>query len=89
MTFLFVNRVRPDASPADLADVIPPHIQWLKARMSEGSVTLAGKWGEIGGAVLAEVGSLAAAKEMFEADPLVASGLVDWDVAEFHPLQRP
>jgi uncharacterized protein YciI len=86
MLFLVVDRVRPGVGPEELERVIPPHIEWLKEMMAGGVVVQAGKWGDLGGAYVVRAEGLREAEALVEGDPLLASGLVTWDVAEFWPM---
>ena len=66
--------------------VIPPHVQWLKERIADGTVVQAGKWGDKGGIAIIRAGSLSEAMETLERDPLVVSGLITFDIDELNPM---
>ena len=86
MNILMINRVKAGTRAEDLQKVVPPHVDWLKQRMTEGKVLEAGKWGDIGGMWLFEAASLEEARALAEQDPLISSGLTTYELAEFFPL---
>lgn len=86
MYFLVINRIKdPAANAGKLNDVIGPHIEWIREQISSGTLLQAGKWGQIGGMTVLKAGSLEAAESVLGTDPLVRSGLVSCEIAEFHP----
>ncbi len=86
MYFLAVNKVKQNVEPAKIGAVIPPHVQWLKECVAEGTVVQAGKWGDSGGISIVRADSLTDAMEILKNDPLVQSGLITFETAELHPL---
>lgn len=85
MYFLSINRVRSNPEMEELADVISAHAQWLKERITEGSIVQAGKWGRIGGMAVIKAGDITEATGIISEDPLVKSGLVTLEIDEFLP----
>lgn len=88
MYFLFVDTVNPGVTEAELGRVIPPHLDWLKDQFTAGTVVQAGKWGDIGGMVLYRADSLEQARALVETDPLVTSGLIEYQLDVFYPLKE-
>jgi uncharacterized protein YciI len=85
MYFLFVDKIKKDADHARFPQVIPGHIAWIEQQMQAGHLVQAGRWGEIGGIMVFRGEEEAAIRELLKSDPLVASGLIEWDLAPYHP----
>lgn len=86
MYVVLVNRTKPDVDRGRMENLIPPHIEWLKGKIKEGLVLQAGKWGDIGGMWILRAGSVEEAREAVREDPLLGSGLVTYEMAEYFPM---
>jgi hypothetical protein len=86
MYIVLVNRIRQGVGQGQVGDFIPPHIEWLKGKIQEGFVLQAGRWGDIGGMWLLRARSVEEAGEAVKEDPLLGSGLVTYEMAEYFPM---
>lgn len=86
MYIVLVNKTRLGVGRDRLAEFIPPHIEWLKGKIREGFVLQAGKWGDIGGVWILRAESMEEAAEAVREDPLLGSGLVEYEMAEYFPM---
>ena len=82
MKYLYINRVVSDIRPDESKNVLPEHLNWVKAEKSKGTLFQAGKWGDAGGAGIIEAESLESATNCLKSDPFVSKGLVDFEI---HP----
>lgn len=85
MYYLSVNKFNSNVDMQRVGETIPSHIAWIKARISEGSIVQAGKWGSLGGMSIIKAQSLKEAKEVIEDDPLLQASLVTYELDEFYP----
>ena len=83
MYFLSVNRLKPDLDQNELKMVIPQHIEWIKEMIKKGRIVLSGKWGNIGGMLVQKSDEIHEAESFIREDPLVKSGLVDYEIDQF------
>ena len=83
MYFLSVNRLKPDLDQNELKKVIPQHIEWIKEMIKKGRIVLSGKWGNIGGMLVQKSDDIHKAESFIREDPLVKSGLVDYEIDQF------
>lgn len=86
MYIILVNRTSPGVAREELADFISPHIEWMKEKIREGFVLQAGRWGDIGGVWLIRTESVEEAANAVRKDPLLSSGLVSYEMAEYFPM---
>jgi uncharacterized protein YciI len=86
MYFLSINTVREDADHDQIGGIIPSHVQWLKEQIAAGRVAQAGKWGEGGGMAVIRAADLTEARTILSEDPLIRSGLISFELAQFYPM---
>lgn len=85
MYFMIVNQMKPDVSSEDVHTVIPQHVQWLRARIADGIVVQAGKWGNTGGMAIIKAGSAEEAEGIIQDDPIIKANFVTYVIAELQP----
>jgi uncharacterized protein YciI len=85
MYFLFVDKIKEGINHQALENVIPAHIEWIGRNTEAGHIVQAGRWGDIGGMVVFRGEEEPAIRDLLAEDPLVASGLIEWDLAPFYP----
>ncbi len=85
MYFMTINRFKPNLNPDEIGKVIPLHISWIKGRIASGEVVQAGKWGNSGGMAILTAKDISEAEMILSSDPLVKSGLITFELAQFYP----
>lgn len=83
MEFLIVNRLR-DSADERLGPAIRDHLRWVTHGLRTGDLVRAGRWGRDGMCIIEEPDETSAAT-ILGADPLVAEGLVDFEMAAITP----
>ena len=85
MYYLALNRVKQDADSDKLAMAVPEHIGWIARQLENGTIVLAGRWGEAGGMAIIRAGSEAEAQGLLDEDPLTRSGQITLELERFFP----
>jgi hypothetical protein len=87
MEFLIVNRLR-DSADERLGPAIRDHLRWVTHGLRTGDIVRAGRWGR-GGMCSIEAPDETSAVRILGEDPLVAEGLVDFEMAAITPATDP
>jgi len=83
MLFLAVNSIKPNTSPP--GDAIAEHVAWVRDGIASGTVLQAGRWGDTRGVIVIRARDAAHAQSILHRDPIVRLGIVDLEIAPFHP----
>ena len=84
MEFLAINRLPSSAANDRLGPVVLDHLRWVARGLRTGDIVRAGRWGH-GGMCIIEAPDETSAVRLLGEDPLVASGLVEVEMAEIVP----
>ncbi len=85
MFFMTINKFKPNTPVEEIGKIIPSHIQWVKKKIAEEKIAQAGKWGDAGGMVIFKTETIDDATNLVNEDPLVQSGLITYELAQFYP----
>ncbi len=85
MYYLSINTFKEGVGSEEIGKVIPLHKEWIREMIASGAVVQAGKWGAAGGVVILKAESHAEAEGLLRNDPLIGSGLVNYELGAFHP----
>lgn len=89
MYVLFVDYLKPGVGEEQLKTVIPDHVAWINDQIAAGRIVQAGKWGDLGGAVIFQAQSVDEVETWLAEDPLVISGHITYQTAQFWPMREP
>jgi len=84
MEFLAISRPVPGAAHDRIGSRIPDHLEWVARQLHVGDIIRAGRWGK-GGTYTVVAPDEATATTIVGEDPLVASGLVQVEMAVIVP----